>query len=102
MTEKKPVKDAVFAQTLPPTTTAQEDKVTAGQRKINIIWEITQAIIAISITFATIYAELALIDSTILVAGFFLVVGVYLQRTNHQTIGGVGRKAGDHQEYKGR
>jgi len=29
---------------LTPTTTAQEDIVTAGQRRINLIWEFTQGI----------------------------------------------------------
>ena len=94
--------EVVPQKSLPPNTTEQEDIVTAGQRKINVIWEVTQAVIAVSITFATIYAELRGVDSTILVAGFFLVVGVYLQRTNHQSIGGVGRKVSDNREYIGR
>jgi hypothetical protein len=47
--EIKPV-----GQSLPATTTHQEDKVTDRQSRINLIWEITQAIIAISITMAII------------------------------------------------
>ena len=87
---------------LPPTTTHQEDVVAQGQRKINLIWEITQAIVAITITFSAIYTELAGIDSQLINGAFFLVIGIYLQRTNHNVIGGVGRKATDAQEYVGR
>jgi hypothetical protein len=87
---------------IPSTTTEEEDLVTAGQRRINFIWEVTQAIIAVSITWATIYGELNDKSSTIITAGFFLVVGVYLQRTNHQSIGGVGKKTNENKYYDGR
>jgi hypothetical protein len=70
---------------------------TAGQRRINIIWEITQATIAITVTGATLYvaAQLALKDSgqtaafLLLSNAFFLVIGFYFGRTNHQRVGGV-------------
>lgn len=38
-----------------PTTTNEQNITTAGQRRINLIWEFTQAIIAVSITFAVIF-----------------------------------------------
>lgn len=89
-------------QSVAPTTTTQQDLVVASQRRINLIWEITQAVVAILITIATIYCEVNKIDSNIITAGFFLVIGVYLQRTNHNNIGGIGTKATDNQPNLGR
>jgi hypothetical protein len=37
----------------PPATTAEEDRHAAGQRRINIIWELTQAGIALSVIWGT-------------------------------------------------
>lgn len=75
-------------------------KRTAGQRTINVLWEVTQAIIAIAVTLDTLYVagQLALIvsggksDSAFLLLSnaFFLVIGFYFGRTNHQRMGGVG------------
>lgn len=79
---------------LPPTTTAEEDTVTAGQRRINIMWECTQAIIAIMITAAIIYNAVNGIQSDVLTNAFFLIVSMYFVRTNHQMIGGTGNKQG--------
>lgn len=85
---------------LQPTTTAQEDIVTAGQRRINLVWEITQSLIAIGITGAVIFCAVSKIESTVMTNAFFLIVGFYFSRTNHQAIGGVGIKP--QQEYQGR
>lgn len=79
-------KQAVLA----PTTTEQEDITHAGQRRINLIWEFTQALIAISITGAVEYCTISGIDAPVLTNAFFLVVSMYLIRTNHKLIGGVG------------
>jgi len=74
---------------LPANTTEEEDRHTLGQRRVNIIWEVTQAFIAVSVTLANIYAGLASIESDALHNTFFLVVGFYFGRTNHQRVGGV-------------
>ena len=87
---------------LSPTTTAQEDATTAGQRRINLIWELTQALIAIIVTLAMIGAAFATINSAELHAAFFLIIGFYFSRTNHSAIGGVGPKANTDQPYRGR
>jgi hypothetical protein len=76
----------------PPETTVQEDLMHAGQRRVNLIWEFTQGIIAISITGATIYTSIIAVESDILSNAFFLIVSMYFVRTNHQLIGGVGSK----------
>ena len=34
----------------PPNTTAEQNLVTAGQRRINVMWERTQQVIAVSVT----------------------------------------------------
>lgn len=67
---------------------------TAGQRKINLIWEYTQATIAVLVVIACIAAAFIL-DQTkaeILRNAFFLIVGFYFGRTNHQRQGGVGQQ----------
>ena len=87
-------------QSLTPTTTTQEDMVTAGQRRINLIWEITQAFIAIGITAASVYLAMSEIESPLITNAFFLIVGFYFSRTNHAAIGGTGSKASA--PYKGR
>lgn len=74
------------------TTTAQQDLTTSGQRRINLIWEVTQALVAISITLAVIYISIRGIVSSEMSNGFFLIIGFYFSRTNHQAIGGTGDK----------
>lgn len=71
---------------------------TEGQRRINFIWEITQAIIALT----TVGGGVAIMvrDSfangdgaqvpTTLSSMIFLVLGFYFARTNHSNVGGVG------------
>jgi len=83
---------------LDPATTAEQDRKAAGQRRINVVWELTQAFIAVVVTLATLYvaAQLALKDAgqtaafLLLSNAFFLVIGFYFGRTNHQRTGGVG------------
>lgn len=94
---------------LPPKTTAQEDLVTASQRKVNLIWEVTQAIIAIAVVLCNMIAALFNVVSgkgsdvpMILSSSLFLIIGFYFSRTNHQAIGGVGKKINEYQEYLGR
>lgn len=88
---------------IPASTTSEEDRKTAGQRRINIIWESTQSFIAVLVTLATL-----LVASTLTIRGdestaaflllsnaFFLVIGFYFGRTNHQRVGGIGGSDGD-------
>ena len=82
------------------TTTEQEDLVTAGQRRVNIIWETTQGVIALATTGAMIFCAVKKIESQELTNAFFLIVGFYFSRTNHTAIGGVGRKP--QPSYEGR
>jgi hypothetical protein len=63
-----------------------------GQRSVNLIWEFTQGVIAITITGATIYCAVTKIESQILSNAFFLIVSMYFVRTNHSLIGGTGSK----------
>jgi hypothetical protein len=94
---------------LPPTTTIQQDLTHEGQRRINLIWERTQAIIALFVVFGTlgIGGWLAVKDPTVQIPTIFsvafgTVVGFYFSRTNHSAIGGIGRKDDIGQEYRGR
>jgi hypothetical protein len=81
---------AVALDNIPTTTTSEQDRKTFAQRTISFIWETTQAIVAISITFAMIYAALNKIESAPLTNSFFLIVGFYFSRTNHTKVGTVG------------
>ena len=75
---------------IPPTTTIQEDMVTAGQRRINLIWEVTQAIITVLITCAAIGCAIKDIKADVLNFAFVAVISTYYARTNHTKVGGVG------------
>jgi Co/Zn/Cd efflux system component len=85
-TSSMPTAPAQIAQDL------EQDKMTAGQRRVNLIWEFTQGLIAILITIAIIYCALCKIESQALSNAFFLIVSMYFVRTNPQLIGGVGAK----------
>jgi len=99
-----------FHLPLAPTTTEQQDLMVAGQRRINLIWEYTQSVVAILVVatnmiVAIIFVMYKLPSNDypfILSASFFLVVGAYFQRTNHQNVGGIGRKRIEDQQYVGR
>lgn len=107
--------------TLTPTTTEEQDVTTEGQRRINLIWEKTQSWIALLVVSAGV-----LVNSVIITAIIFLnketsvtqlalisislqfinlttgiVIGFYFSRTNHQAIGGVGKKPAE-PPYTGR
>ena len=86
-------------QPLAPRTTEQEDLVTAGQRKINLVWEYTQSSISVVVVLANmIVAVFHGITKehgefpVVLSSSLFLIVGFYFSRTNHAAIGGVGPK----------
>lgn len=74
---------------IPATTTAEEQRKAAGQRRVNLIWEFTQAIIAICVTGAVIYSALKGRESLILSNAFTLIIAIYFVRTNHVKTGGV-------------
>lgn len=79
----------------PPTTTAEQDRTTAGQRGINFVWELTQAAIALAVTGTTLYGSAVLVVRgegetaafLLLSNAFFLVIGFYFGRTNHARMG---------------
>jgi cobalamin synthase len=77
---------------------SQEELRTKGQRRVNIIWEITQALIAMGVTGQALrvsgylaMSEKADVAAFLLLSNaFFLVIGFYFGRTNHQRVGGIG------------
>lgn len=75
---------------VPAKTTFQQDLITAGQRRINVIWEITQATVTVLITLAAIYCGVAGVKSEVLNFAFIAIISTYYARTNHTKIGGVG------------
>jgi len=97
------------SRSLSPTTTVQDDLTTAGQRKVNLIWEFTQAFIAIVVILSNmivgvLFAVNGKDDANyplVLSSSLFLIVGFYFSRTNHQAIGGVGKKPAQ-EKYTGR
>lgn len=80
---------------LPPTTTDAQNLVKEGQRNVNLIWETTQAVIAIAVTGAIIYSAIAKVDSQILGNAFTLIIAIYFVRMNHVKTGGVGSEKED-------
>ena len=90
---------------LPASTTFQQDLTFAGQRRINLIWEYTQAAIAIGVVIVALIAAVVamMLDKEVSAFLSFVcgnVVGFYFSRTNHAAIGGIGVKPNE--EYKGR
>lgn len=85
-------------------TTAEQDRVTAGQRAINLIWENTQMKVALSVIWSSLAAAIILsvfgkflgsadlqLAAVVFLFGVAnLVTGFYFGRTNHQRTGGVG------------
>lgn len=92
---------APIVVSLPPNATEQEALTFAGQRRINLIWEATQASIAIIVTLALVYVSVVKTVAPELNNAFFLIVGFYFGRSNHSSIGGVGVKI-DKAPYVGR
>lgn len=99
-----PTMTADKAAVATPITTAEQDRVTYGQRRINMIWEVTQALIALSIIWSSTGAAIWIVvqdPMNRLMAFLFLsnvvsiVIGFYFGRTNHQRTGGVGSTVQD-------
>lgn len=101
MTDPRPeVASPHVERSVAPTTTSEQDLVTAGQRRVNIIWEVTQAVIAVMVTGAVLAIAGMMILNTrqdddaqaflLLSNAFFMIVTFYYQRTNHTKTGGVG------------
>lgn len=106
------------SQSLAPTTTVAQDEVVAGQRKINLIWETSQSRIALWVVGFTTFID-GLVSVILVITGRDITVGqtfglsflnlicgivisFYFSRTNHTQTGGIGEKATDTQQYKGR
>jgi hypothetical protein len=101
------IQDQTTDPSVPATTTHQQDMTAAGQRRVNLIWEYTQAAISISVVLANmivgIYSGMAATSPpfpVVLSSSLFLIVGFYFSRTNHAAVGGVGKKP--QTEYTGR
>lgn len=85
---------------LPSVTTPEEDRTTASQRRVNLIWETTQSLIALLVTGTSVMvaANLSVRGDggsaafLLLSNAFFLVIGFYFSRTNHTKTGGIGNK----------
>jgi hypothetical protein len=96
-------------QTADSENRSEHSLVTAGQRKVNLLWEYTQAVIALTVVLANLIVAVHLSiwhDGTsaamppVLSNTLFLVVGFYFSRTNHSNVGGVGEK--NESPYTGR
>lgn len=89
----EPVKPSATADNPPAraTTTSEQDRGTLGQRRVNLLWEGTQGIVALVLVGTACFALLRGIS---LPAEYWLLLGIvvnsYFTRTNHTKIGGVG------------
>ena len=81
-----------------PTTTEEDDRVSAGQRQINLVWESTQRQLALLVigSAVAVAAYLAIMGDTDAKTGAAvfiygaanLIAGFYFGRTNHTKTGG--------------
>jgi len=62
---------------LQPTTTAEQDAQTALSRKLDFLVEITQAILALAMTLATIYLAIKGMTNEDVSNAFFIIIGFY-------------------------
>ncbi len=83
------IQDQVTNPSLPSDTTFQQDLIVAGQRRINVIWEVTQAVVTILITGAAIYCAVFGVKADVINFAFVAIVSTYYARTNHTKTGGV-------------
>lgn len=90
--KKIPPENIDPSSSLPSKTTREEDINTAGQRRVNILWERTQSVVAVLIVLALIYCTIMQIDSRTMENAFYLIVSMYFVRTNHHLVGGSGPK----------
>ena len=60
-----------------PTTTFEQDHKTNQDRILDLLVEMTQTLLALAITIATIYIAIKGIQSETLTNAFFLIVGFY-------------------------
>lgn len=86
-----------------PTKTQEDERVSAGQRTVNLIWESTQMKIALSVIWASLIVSGALavtgkllgtpdiqLAAVVFLFGVAnLVTGFYFGRTNHTKVGGI-------------
>jgi hypothetical protein len=86
-----PISQTTIGQSslLPATTTFEQNLMTAGQRRINLTWELTQAVVTILITCAAIYCAITEKKSEVLNFAFIAIISTYYARTNHTKVGGV-------------
>jgi len=60
-----------------PTTTSEQDRKTNQDRVLDLLVEMTQTLLALAITVATIYISIRGIASETMTNSFFLIVGFY-------------------------
>lgn len=83
----------VNGQVVPPHRTADEAEVSnrsAGQRRVNILWEVTQTSGTFFVLILKAYMVLAHIEDKTVDAALMMILGMYFTRTNHTKVGGVG------------
>jgi hypothetical protein len=93
--EAKPVSGLEPERSVAPTTTSEEDLRTAGQRRVNMVWEYSQSafagLIVLTTCIAIFVGRVIQDNSTTLPAEWWtilgLVIGFYFGRTNHARIG---------------
>jgi len=74
----------------PATTTQEQDRKTAGQRHINVMWEFWQGFLAVIVIGGFVYSSIAAKESPALAGLAGSIITFYYVRTNHTKTGGVG------------
>lgn len=68
---------SIFMENLNATTTLEQDKKTNQDRILDLLVEMTQTVLALAITIATIYISIKGLQSETMTNAFFLIVGFY-------------------------
>lgn len=74
-------------------TIRQEDPAAGAEKRISLILEITQSVIALMVTGAVILTAIYKIPSSDLANAFFVIIGFYYGRMTHAAIESISRKA---------
>ena len=98
---RPPIPVSIVGTVVTPERQAQIALTSGGQRRINLIWELTQSFIAIAVTTNTLSVCAWLVYKNIesatalslLSNAFFLVIGFYFGRSNHTREGGTSSAA---------
>jgi len=80
----------IFMDNLPSTTTQEQDNESIQARKLDLLVEITQALLALAMTVATIFLAVKGITNEDVSNSFFIIIGFYFGKQLKDGVGKIG------------